>query len=44
MFDGRVGLRLFDHRGGVLHTWDALYSEIAPSTDFIREKDIPTND
>ena len=39
VFDGRVGLRLFDHDGDVLHTWDALYSEIAPSTESLALKD-----
>jgi hypothetical protein len=37
-FDDRVGLRLFDHQGNILHTWDALYSEIAPQGAYIREK------
>jgi Arylsulfotransferase (ASST) len=44
VFDGRVGLRLFDHQGNVLHTWDALYSELAPSTEHPALSDIPTND
>jgi hypothetical protein len=44
MFDGRVGLRLVDHQGNTLHTWDAIYSEIAPDTDTIPEFIIPTND
>jgi Arylsulfotransferase (ASST) len=44
VFDDRVGLRLFDNHGNVMHTWDALYSEIAPSTEFIRPHEIPTND
>jgi hypothetical protein len=44
VFDERVGLRLFDNQGEILHTWPALYSEISPSTDLIRDEDIPTND
>jgi hypothetical protein len=44
VFDGRVGLRLFDQQGNVLHTWDALYSEIAPSTEHPSLSGIPTND
>jgi Arylsulfotransferase (ASST) len=44
MFDDRVGLRLVDHQGNTLHTWDAIYSEIAPNTDILLEDRIPTND
>ncbi len=44
VFDGDVGLRLFDHQGNVLHTWDALYSEIAPNTENPNLSDMPTND
>ena len=44
MFDDYVGLRLVDHKGNTLHTWDAIYSEIAPNTDIIDESNIPTND
>jgi hypothetical protein len=44
VFDDNVGLRLFDSRGNILHTWPALSSEIAPNTDFKRPEDIPTND
>jgi Arylsulfotransferase (ASST) len=44
VFDDNVGLRLFDSRGNILHTWPALSSEIAPNTDFKWPKGIPTND
>jgi Arylsulfotransferase (ASST) len=44
VFDGDVGLRLIDQQGNTLHTWDALYSEIAPNTDIVPEFNIPTND
>jgi Arylsulfotransferase (ASST) len=44
LFDGRVGLRLIDNQGTSLHTWDALYSEIAPNSEYIRENKIPAND
>jgi hypothetical protein len=44
VFDDRVGLRLVDHQGSTLHTWDAIYSEIAPNTDIVLETNIPTND
>jgi Arylsulfotransferase (ASST) len=44
VFDDNLGLRLFDSRGNILHTWPALYSEIARNTDFKHTRDIPTND
>jgi hypothetical protein len=44
VFDDHVGLRLIDQQGHTLHTWDTLYSEIAPNTDFKHPEDIPTND
>jgi len=44
VFDERVGLRLLDNRGSTLHTWPALYSQITPKAELIREEEIPTND
>lgn len=44
VFDDRVSLRLFDNQGNALHTWPALYSQISPDTELLREEDIPTND
>jgi hypothetical protein len=37
VFDDRVGLALVNNQGTFLHTWDALYSEIAPSEP-VRER------
>jgi hypothetical protein len=47
VFAGRVGLGLTDNQGAFLHTWDALYSEIAPHSEYVREssgRNIPAND
>jgi hypothetical protein len=47
VFAGRLGLGLVDNQGAFLHAWDALYSEIAPHSEYVREGSggtIPTND